>query len=163
MARILRVGALCLALASAGCGRTPIDGVGASVPVGSPSGAHPRQPYFTPGSESYGYYEGSSVSNACALDQDCIVTGCVRSTCAAEMMEIPDREFCEGRTTASWPLPQFASCGCLSGECRWYFENDYDRHCDVDTDCAGLGPPPGGSHIKALWRCAGGTCQFSYP
>jgi hypothetical protein len=56
---------------------------------------------------------------------------------------------------------QFADCGCLKGECRWYFENDYDRHCDVDADCAGLGSPPGGAQYKGVWKCAEGSCRFS--
>jgi hypothetical protein len=160
MVRICYVGGLCLTLATASCGRTPANVLGASATGGSAPDAHPRQPYFTPGSESYGYYEGGSVRNSCTQDRDCLVTGCLRSTCAAEVMHITDNGFCNERSVSQWPEPQLAECGCLKGECQWYFENDYNRHCDQDADCAGLGPPPGGVQMKGRWKCAEGTCQY---
>jgi hypothetical protein len=160
MVRTCSVGALCLTLAAAACGRTPFDELGPPATASSAPDAHPRQPYLTPNSESYAYYEGESVRNRCAQDRDCLVTGCVRSTCAAEVMEISDTGFCRERSGLSWPEPQLAECGCLEGECRWYFETDYDRHCEAAVDCAGLGPPPGGIHMKGSWTCAQGQCQF---
>jgi eight-cysteine-cluster-containing protein len=160
MARISYVGVLCLALATASCGRTPQDVLGASAPAASASDAYPRQPYFTPGSESYAYYEGSSVRNGCTQDQNCLISGCSGSTCAAEAVEITDNGFCQEREFAQSPEPALARCGCLNGECRWYFEDDYNRHCDVDSDCAGLGLPRGGIQTKARWECVDSNCQY---
>jgi hypothetical protein len=148
--------AVILALVLASCGRTDLLDARDATPVD----AHPRQPYFSPGDESYAYYEGTSADNRCTRDPDCSISGCAGSTCAAEAVQITDQTFCQGRLASAWPEPQLASCGCLAGECRWYFENDYDRHCDVDADCHGLGPPPGGVHDKAVWRCAAGQCQL---
>ena len=164
MIRVCPVGALCLTLVAAACGRTPVDVLGVPAPAGLTPDAHPRQPYFTAGSESYGYYEGASVRNTCTQDRDCLVSGCLRSTCAAEVMEISDNSFCEQRLGAQWPEPQLGQCGCLKSECLWYFENDYDRACEEEADCAGLGPPPGGKpagkHGKGIWGCVQGKCQF---
>ena len=154
MVRICSVGALYLTLATAACGRTPVDVLGTPATGGSTPDAHPRQSYFTPGSESYGYYEGGSVRNSCTQDRDCLVTGCLRSTCAAEVMEISEGSFCNERSNLSWPEPQLAECGCIEGECLWYFENDYNRHCEEGADCAGLGPPPGGMQKKGIWIAA---------
>jgi hypothetical protein len=163
MVRIRSVG-LCLTLVAAACGRTPVDALGTAAPAGLTPEAHPRQPYFTPGSEDYGYYEGASVRNSCTQDRDCLVTGCLRSTCAAEVMEISDNSFCNQRFGTQWPEPQLAECGCLKGDCLWYFENDYDRPCEEEADCTGLGPPPGGRPVgkvgKAIWGCVQGRCQF---
>jgi eight-cysteine-cluster-containing protein len=122
--------------------------------------AHPRQPYFIPGSPAYAYYEGSPVDNKCTRDESCLVSGCSRSTCAAEKMTITDEEFCEERMFTQAVEPHLAQCGCLHGECRWYFEDDYDRTCEVDSDCAGLGDPPAGAHSKGRWVCDDGSCNF---
>ena len=121
---------------------------------------HPRQPSFVPSSDNYSYYEGAAARNACVLDHDCVTSGCSGSTCAAEAVEIADEEFCENLLRTSAVEPQFSRCGCLAGECRWYFETDYDRPCATDDDCAGLGPPPEGVHKKAVWTCVDGGCQF---
>jgi hypothetical protein len=73
-----------MALATVACGRTPIDGVGASATGSSTSYPHPRQPYFTPSSERYPYYEGIAVANgyfesdydrSCGVDADCAGLG----------------------------------------------------------------------------------------
>lgn len=161
MVRISCGGALCLALVAVSCGRSPLDTRTDSGTGGGASLEHPRQAYFEPGAKDYGYYEGGAVSNRCREDRDCMATGCARSTCAAEVMTIPeDIQFCQDRRNASGPEPLFAECGCLSGECRWYFENDYDRACETDEDCVGLGPPPHGTPGKAVWGCSGGSCQY---
>lgn len=159
MVRFCSVGVFCLGLVAVACGRTPMDVQGVLATAASTPEAHPRQPYFTPGSEDYGSYEGGSVRNACVQDLDCLVTGCQGSTCAAEVMEVSDQGFCDGRSRSQANEPWLAECGCLKGECRWYFANDYDRPCEKDDDCAGLGPPPGGMH-KGIWRCAQGACRF---
>jgi hypothetical protein len=79
-------------------------------------------------------------------------------------MEISDNSFCEQRFGAQWPEPQLGQCGCLKSECLWYFENDYDRACEEEADCAGLGPPPGGKPAgkqgKGIWSCVQEKCQF---
>jgi hypothetical protein len=162
MVRGFSIGVLGLALVATSCGRTPFDESSASTPATPAANAHPRQPYFTPGSPNYGYYEGVSVRNGCTQDASCLVTGCTDSTCAAEEMQITDDDFCQSRMYAQRPEPGGASCGCLAGECRWYFENDFDRHCEVDADCHGLGPPEGGYTSKAIgWRCTEGTCGYT--
>lgn len=141
-----------------------MDVLRAPAPASSAADAHPRQPYFTPDSESYGTYEGASVRNGCTQDRDCLITGCFRSTCAAVVTEVSDNDFCKRRSGAQWPQPQFGQCGCLKGECLWYFESDYDRPCEEESDCAGLGPPPegkpAGKHGKGIWGCVQGACQF---
>lgn len=149
-------GFLLVVLAGVACGRTDLDGEGQA----QTSYAHPRQPSLAPGSEHYGYYEGIPGRNGCADDQDCLVSGCSDSTCAAEVIEIADEQFCENLLHTSVVEPPFSRCGCLAGECRWYFETDYDRPCVTDSDCAGLGPPPEGVMKKALWTCVSGGCQF---
>jgi len=156
MVRVFPAGSLLLALALTACsGRTPMDADAATVPD-----EHPRQPYFTPGGAAYAYYEGSPVNNKCTRDESCLVSGCSGSTCAAEKMVITDEAFCEERMTTQAIEPHFARCGCLLGECRWYFENDYDRTCAVDGDCAGLGQPPGGVRSKGRWVCTVDGCEF---
>ena len=150
-----------LALAAMSCGRTPFDEASASSPAPAAASPHPRQPYFTAASPNYGYYEGVSVRNNCTQDENCLVTGCTDSTCAAEEMQITDDDFCRPRTYAQRPEPGGASCGCLAGKCRWYFENDFDRHCEVDADCSGLGLPEGGVMSKASgWKCTEGACRY---
>jgi hypothetical protein len=138
------------------CGRTGMESVTSAASVYE----HPRQPSLAPGSDHYTYYEGAPGQNACARDQDCVISGCADSTCAAEVIAIADKEFCENLLRTSVVEPPFSRCGCLAGECRWYFESDYDRTCASDSDCAGLGPPPEGVHKKAAWNCSGGRCQF---
>jgi len=160
MARLLKLAGLYLVLVAASCGRTPGDEPGADALAASAANAHPRQPYFTPGSDNYDYYEGGPVQNSCTQDQSCLVTGCAGSTCAAEAMTIMDNGFCQSRSVAQMPEPQLATCGCFRGECRWYFENDYDRSCEVDADCAGLGPPLQGALAKGSWKCGGGSCRY---
>lgn len=123
---------------------------------------HPRVVYFSSENEHYDYYEGTSGKNRCARDDDCLVSGCVLSTCAAEVIEIDDAEFCEDRMRSSWPLPQLGLCGCINEECQWYFENDFDRYCETDDDCDGLGPPPEGIR-KAVWYCRNNGCHFGFP
>jgi hypothetical protein len=153
----IRSGTLLLcALLWASCGRTVLE----SATSAAPSYEHPRQPSLASGSDHFAYYEGIAASNACARDQDCVISGCSDSACAAEAIEIADEEFCENLLRTSVKEPPFSQCGCLAGECRWYFETDYDRPCATDSDCAGLGPPPEGIHKKAPWTCAGGRCQF---
>lgn len=147
---------LLCALAWAACGRVGLD----SAPVGTVAYDHPRQPSLAAGSDNFAYYEGIAASNACARDQDCVISGCSNAACAAEVVAIADEEFCENLLRTSVVEPPFSRCGCLAGDCRWYFETDYDRPCATDTDCAGLGPPPGGSPRKAVWTCASGRCLF---
>jgi hypothetical protein len=144
------------ALLWAACGRTGMESVTSSSSVYE----HPRQPSLAAGSDHFTYYEGAPGQNACARDQDCVISGCSDSTCAAEVIAIADEEFCENLLRTSVVEPPFSRCGCLAGECRWYFESDYDRTCDSDSDCAGLGPPPEGVLKKASWTCVGGRCQF---
>ena len=124
---------------------------------GSEVYAHPRQPCFTPDSENYSYYEGSG-NDRCARDQDCVISGCYDSTCAAEVIQVNDSEFCRQRMLSQ--SIRLGSCGCLNRECRWYFENDYDRLCDTDDDCKNLGRPPSASATKSLWTCVLGQCRF---
>jgi hypothetical protein len=121
--------------------------------------AHPRLAFFDASSEHYDYYEGTWGKNGCAQDGDCLISGCSGSTCAAQVLEISDEAFCQERMATSWPAPQFSLCGCLADECRWYFENDYQRSCAGDQDCAGLGPP-GGIPKRGGWTCVNGACQF---
>ncbi|MBN2577098.1 MAG: hypothetical protein JXP73_21225, partial [Deltaproteobacteria bacterium] len=120
-----RVGVWLVALAGAACGRSGLE----SASQVETSHAHPRQAALSPGSEHYGYYEGISGRNGCAYDQDCVISGCSNSTCAAEAIAIADEQFCENLLRTSVVEPPFSRCGCLAGECRWYFETDYDRPC----------------------------------
>jgi hypothetical protein len=153
----IRSGTLLLcALLWASCGRIGLDDAAGAGAVYE----HPRQPSLSPGDDDFAYFEGLAGQNACARDQDCVISGCSNSTCAAEVVAIADEEFCENLLRTSVKEPPFSQCGCLAGECRWYIETDYDRPCVTDSDCASLGPPPEGIHKKALWTCAGGRCQY---
>jgi hypothetical protein len=122
---------------------------------------HPRVLYFSPDDPDYDYYEGTEGKNSCICDEDCVVSGCLFSTCAAEVIKIDDNdEFCKGRSYSQWPSPQLGTCGCVNKKCQWYYENDYDRYCETDKDCDGLGPPPEGINAKAMWVCRDGKCHF---
>jgi len=122
---------------------------------------HPRVAFVSSEDQYHDHYEGTSGENRCARDQDCLISGCHDSTCAAEVVEIDDEEFCNSRELSSWawPGPGLSSCGCIDEECQWYFENDFDRHCETDDDCDGLGPPPEGMQ-KDMWYCRNNGCQF---
>ena len=122
--------------------------------------ASPREVYFPPQTSDFDHYEAPSSNNSCATDDDCLISGCSDSTCAAQTVEIHDDEFCTTREHTSWPLPQLAHCGCIQQECHWYFENDYDRPCEADDDCDGLGPPPEEVVTKGRWICVDGACRF---
>jgi hypothetical protein len=124
---------------------------------------HPRELTFSSEDPNYSYYEGTSGKNSCIGDQDCVISGCIESTCAAEIIEIDDDAFCEVRTMSSWPVPQFGSCGCIVNECQWYFEIDFDRDCESDDDCRGLGHPPNGISEKGIWFCRDNKCFFGVP
>ena len=86
---------------------------------------HPRELNFSSEDPNYDYYEGTSGENSCTSDHDCVISGCIGSTCAAEIIEIDDDAFCQTRRMSSWPDPQFGSCGCIVDACQWYFENDF--------------------------------------
>jgi hypothetical protein len=73
--------------------------------------------------------------------------------CAARSLTVLLSKFCLSRELSSWPSPQLGSCGCIEEECRWYFENDYDRACSSDDDCSGLGPPPDQTVFEGRWLC----------
>jgi hypothetical protein len=126
--------------------------------------AHPRAVYFSPTAPDYDYYEGTSGQNRCIKDSTCKISGCLNSTCAAQVIEIDgDPEFCNTRGMTSEPLPYLAHCGCLNEQCQWYYEDDYDRSCETDGDCHGLGPPPSGIHEKTVWVCQDKKCHFGWP
>jgi hypothetical protein len=143
------------------------NAVGSSVGAGTDATAefeHPREVYFSSDDPDYNYWEGTTGKNSCASDSDCLISGCHDSACAAEDIEIDDDEFCESREFSSWvgPGPPLGLCGCINGECQWYFENDYDRYCETDNDCDGLGFPPEGMR-KAVWYCRNNGCHFGFP
>ncbi len=125
---------------------------------------HPREAYFSSGDLDYDHWEGTTRKNGCTSDSDCLISGCHDSTCAAEDIEIDDDEFCRSREFSSWigPGPAYGSCGCMNEECQWYFENDFDRRCETDDDCDGLGPPPEGIR-KDVWYCRNNGCHFGFP
>jgi hypothetical protein len=147
---------LSLVLAGAACGRDGLQDAAAM----TASDVHPRQPSLSPSDDHYAHYEGTQGRNNCKADLDCLISGCFMSTCAAEILEIADPQFCQERMATQAPQPSYSRCGCLNGTCLWYFETDYDRVCAVDSDCAGLGPPPQGHIGKSLRTCTGGQCRF---
>ncbi|MBN2526101.1 MAG: hypothetical protein JXR76_06885 [Deltaproteobacteria bacterium] len=125
---------------------------------------HPREVYMNEDDPHYDIYEGAGIENRCQNDTDCIVTGCVESTCAAEPIEINDDAFCNQLLMTSGREPLFGSCGCLDGLCTWYFESDFDRECTDNEDCNGLGVPPEGITQKGIWYCNSDMeCSFGFP
>ncbi|MCP4675795.1 MAG: hypothetical protein GY854_09880 [Deltaproteobacteria bacterium] len=124
---------------------------------------HPRASSIDSEHEHYDYYEGASGENSCSGDHDCVISGCIGSTCAAESIEINDTAFCEERSMLSMPEPRLSRCGCVNNECKWYYENDFDRDCETDEDCRGLGFPPEGPIGKCVWSCLGNECNFCSP
>lgn len=122
---------------------------------------NPREPYFSFDNPNYDSFEGTSGENGCESDEDCLISGCSDSVCAAEVIEIDDDAFCDSRMHAS-RLSPLGLCGCVSEQCQWYYESDYDRRCDMDDDCDGLGPPSKGVY-KGIWFCRDNECHFGSP
>ena len=72
-----------------------------------------RAPAVSPDHPDHDRVEGVSFPNDCGGDQDCHVGGCSAEVCSAEEGV---NSTCIGK---DWPSVG-ASCGCVSGECRWY-------------------------------------------
>ena len=56
-------------------------------------------------------------SVGCELDEDCVVTGCQRERCAAQVYEAMDS--CEDDEVDPCFAPEITHCGCEAGQCRW--------------------------------------------
>lgn len=133
-------------------------------PTPSEAPEHPRATHYAPtAGADYSFYEGTAGENQCEVDEDCLISGCFRSTCAAEVITIADEAFCGARASVSWPEPQLAQCGCIANECQWYSETDFDRRCEEDRDCSGLGVPPDGTPEKTSWFCVDRACHWGEP
>jgi hypothetical protein len=120
---------------------------------------HPRKLYFSLEDPDYDNYEGTLGKNACNDDNECLKSGCDDSTCAAENIEIDDKEFCDQQWMSQAVSVPFGSCGCINHACQWYYEDDYDRECKTNDDCNGLGRPPG-AIPKTDWICQDNACRF---
>ncbi len=106
----MRILSVTLLFIGACCGKgTPAQDA-SSAPVVAPS---PDRSALVPQTHPlYARVEGSDFKNQCSSDADCMVSGCSQEVCAAE----------EAMTTCeALDFPsRGGSCGCLSGECKWY-------------------------------------------
>jgi eight-cysteine-cluster-containing protein len=96
-----------------GTGNVDGDGTGSGTTEPAAPGAQVRTLAVTAEAALFARVEGATASNDCAVDADCMSSGCSKEVCAAEeMMTACDVQ--------EWPQGDGASCGCVDKQCVWY-------------------------------------------
>lgn len=120
---------------SGGVGSSIAGGQGQDPDPGGGGGAL-RTPLVPESHTLYARMEAPTMANGCNGDSECVKSGCSGETCAAvEVMST-----CEAGPAQ---LPSGSSCGCVTGQCRWYTTEG--TTLPADTGPAGATGPICGS------------------